>query len=41
MPMMVTMRLRPRQEFPTQLFKLTVSLFVVVVAALLIYLAIA
>jgi hypothetical protein len=41
MPMRVAMRLRPRQEFPTPLFKLTVSLFVVVVAALVIYLAIA
>jgi hypothetical protein len=37
--MSMPMRLRPRQDFPTPLFKVIVSLFLVAVVALVIYLA--
>jgi hypothetical protein len=35
------LQIRPREEFPTPLFKATVLLFVAVVAGLLVYLAVA
>jgi hypothetical protein len=38
MPIILPTMLRPRQEFPTPLFKLAVPLFVAAIAALVFYL---
>jgi hypothetical protein len=39
MPIILPAMLRPRQEFPTPLFKLAVPLFVAAMIALAVYLA--